>query len=25
MAVTVVRPAGRVGDDVDTLVTRHFE
>src|SRR5438132_8764973 len=25
MAVTVVRPAALVGDDVDTLVTRHFE
>jgi nucleoside-diphosphate-sugar epimerase len=25
MAVTVVRPAALVGDNVDTLVTRHFE
>jgi len=25
MAVTVVRPAALVGDDIDTLVTRHFE
>ncbi len=25
MQVTVVRPAALVGDDVDTLVTRHFE
>ena len=25
MAVTVVRPATLVGEDVDTLVTRHFE
>ncbi len=25
MAVTVVRPAALVGDDVDTMVTRHFE
>ncbi len=25
MEVTVVRPAALVGDDVDTLVTRHFE
>jgi len=25
MQVTVVRPAALVGDDVDTLITRHFE
>jgi nucleoside-diphosphate-sugar epimerase len=25
MAVTVVRPAALVGEDVDTMVTRHFE